>query len=237
MIPEQRKTHDTRRHQQQPPTPMLLQPEGPLGPQPTPGRTIATGTKPRSASRVLPPHVPRDAALGLQDCHQLLVREFGDKAPSLRTLKRKVKAGELKPYEKQPATKPPKYVWGKIRGHMMPRAVPPEPLAAPGAPGTVSGGVAAAPAITQEQLAGALAAALPPLLEPLLDRLGRLEREVSGLAGVRQTLMLKYDAAAGAALSRADLLDAQVKEMRKLLDVDTQLRRLVTEVSRLASKA
>src|SRR4051812_3806037 len=90
-------------------------------------------TKARPAGKVLPPHVSRDAALGLQDCHQLLVREFGDRAPSIRTLHRKAKAGELKAFEKQPASKPPKYVWGKIRGHMMPRAVPPEPLLEAGA--------------------------------------------------------------------------------------------------------
>lgn len=184
-------------------------------------------SKPR---RALPQHIPREAGFGVADLHRLLVREFGDVAPSLPTLKRHVKLGLLKGMATTPPSKPPKFVWSKVRSHYQPRAVAAVALPAPGvAP-------AAAPAITQEQLAGAVAAALGPLLQPLIEEMGQMRLAVAGLASVRQTLMLKYDAAAGAALNRAEVLDEQLRSTRKLLDLDSQMRKVLTELSRISAR-
>ena len=72
-----------------------------------------------------------------------------------------------------------------------------------------------------------------PLLAPLATRLEAVEKAVGSLAGVRQTLMLKYDAAASSALNKAEMLDQQLRETKRLLDVDTQVRKLAAEVGRL----
>lgn len=184
------------------------------------------GPQPR---RQLPKQVPRDASFGIADCHRLLMREFGDAAPSIATLHRHAKAGQLKAMETKPSNKPPRYIWSRIRSHYQPRAVAPAALPEPGhAPAGVG--------FSQEQLAGALAAALGPLMQPVLEELASVRKEVAGLAAVRQTLMLKYDAAAGAALNRAELLNEQLRATRQLLDLDGKMTKLTAELARLASR-
>lgn len=175
----------------------------------------------------LPTHIPREASFSLADSHRLLVREFGkESVPSIVTMKRAAASGALKTLEASRAGHThPRYSWAKMRAHFQPRSAPAaDPAPAP--PGT---------AITQEQLAAAVAHALMPLLAPLATRLEAVEKAVGSLAGVRQTLMLKYDAAASSALNKAEMLDQQLRETKRLLDVDTQVRKLAAEVGRLTA--
>ena len=71
-------------------------------------------------------------------------------------------------------------------------------------------------------------------LEPLVQQLQSIGREVGGLAGVRQALMLKYDAAAAGTLARLEQTQQHLQDTKRLLDLDNQVRMLRADVARLA---
>lgn len=182
--------------------------------------------------RSLPDKIARDASFGVSDLHRLLVREFGAGSPSIATLRRHSAGGKLRTMLAPSRSPTPKYYWHKIRQfyegasiqkqqHALRRAVE------PGATGSE---------LTQEQIRLAVAAAVAPLARTFQAEIAQVMTQVRDLATVRQTLMLKYDAAAGAALERAISLDAQLKETRRLLELDGHMLRLTAEVARLSER-
>lgn len=187
---------------------------------------------PKRASR-LPARPHPTAAFGLTDCHRLLTREFGDHSPSLITLKRHAAAGELKPLEApRRSTRGPLYIYARLRDHYAAQIRKPPSR------------VPAAPVLADDQIVDLVSQAVAQALEPITRgmqealgdvhrQLSQLAHEVAGLASVRQSLMLKYDAAAAAAHSRADQLHEQLREARRMQEVDIQLRRVLTEIGRL----
>lgn len=192
-----------------------------------PGRAKTPAPK-----RPLPTKVPPGASFRLSDCHRLLVREFGDAAPSLITLKRHAAAGDLQDY--QVATPPkthPKYLYADMRrryGLSRRKALGP-------APARPLGGGRVATAEDAAQIASAVQGALAPVFAEMAEQLQAVRNELKGLASIRQALMMKYDSSHEAALQRADRAEEQLRETRKLMDIDAQLRRLTQEVAKLGT--
>lgn len=163
--------------------------------------------------------------LDLAKCHRLLVSTFSaEEVPSIVTLRRHAAAGLLDHCLAAGKGVPgrPRYLWAKIKEHYQPRPRP--------QPATCESEVGG---YSDQQLERVLAGLLAPVLAQLAD----CTRQVAALPAIRNALMTKYDAAASAALVRADSLTRETQELRRLLDLDTSLRKLAASVARLAESA
>lgn len=160
----------------------------------------------------------------------MLVRDFGaENVPALVTLKRQAASGALN-HLRAPrrGTEHPKYNYLKLREHFRTR----KPATAAALHGQRTTGAPAA--VDPAVLAAAIDAAVSRAIEPLAAQLQQIQREVTGLAAVRQSLMLKYDAATNGALTRADQAQQHLQDVKRLLDVDNQIRQLRGDIAKLA---
>lgn len=149
-------------------------------------------------------------------------------APSLTTLQRHAKAGELadcqvvgrgKRTHYDPERIKERYrQWSESAARPKVRSVP-----------ALAPGLMHLPPEQTEMLARSI-------VSSLLPELARLAGEVAGLNSVRASLMQKYDSSAALALDRAEALTVQLTEVRKLVDVDMRVARLAVEVAKLSEK-
>lgn len=199
--------------------------------------------------RALPPRPPADAAYRLTDCHRLLVRELGEEAPALVTMKRHAASGLLNRAVAQAAEgRRTTYLYRAVLEIYAAQALATRTATtnaatrAPGpkasAPQAAGAGAAPAPDLSQLEpmLRRIVAESLNQALAPLRTQVERAADQAAGLAAVRTSLMLKYDSAHAAAVNQAEMAQTQLRDARRGVDLEASLRQVQSNVARLAQE-